>query len=219
MGEGNMKQILTALALAASSAGAQITTNVTAVDKYVARGMEFGKGAMQPSIKATHGPLAIKGWFTKSPYERNSELDVYATLGAFFGDSVRVEAAYGKMKFWNSELPETQEVQLNVSQRKLSAQLVHDWRKGKGQYAEAAYEDTAKVSMHNREVPLVIHVATGFNRHYFKPHTSFSHIETTLKTPFTVKGIKIVPQATYIRKLASDYKNTGALSIGIEREF
>ena len=209
-----LKSIALAGIIAAFGAKAQAQANVDVNSSYVSRGMVFGPGpAVQPSINLTNGQFTGLAWLNRDPKLGVNELDLYFRLAHEFS-GVRVEASYAKDFFWHSSLTETQEVDLSVTAGKLSGLLVHDFRSGKGQYLEASYAAPA-----SQKFPVAIRFALGYNNHYFRQTSSFSHLEGKVQLPLSIAGFSVTPSFTYVKALANNFQDKPVIGLSVSKSF
>jgi hypothetical protein len=189
--------------------------------KYVYRGATYSdKPVIQPVATAGIGPVSAT-WFgsidyaTKTLNESDVTLDITHPVGP-----VSLSGGITWLSFPNTDIPSTTEVYAGVTLDEVPATpslfVFHDFQDGKGTYAELSVSKDFKVL----DIPLSASAKLGYNHHYFRKETGFSHVELGVSSPIDLgKGWTISPMLKYSRALSKDFKNEVYAGISIGYKF
>jgi hypothetical protein len=130
------------------------------------------------------------------------------------GHGMNAAVGYYAYHLFGWDIARGQEVYATLSRQQLlnpSFQVVYSWEYGEGWYAELGISEAVPIWKQK----LNLSSKLGFNIHYFRETTWFSHVELKAEMPYKVKKITIYPSVNFSLGLAKEFNNTFYIGLGI----
>jgi hypothetical protein len=199
----------------------EVTSKTDFFSKYVYRGFNFGDGpVLQENLKAIYNGMTAWGFMNYDiPTGRINEQDLILdyTRAMPQNEKILLSAGYGVYTFPGTNCDATQEIYAGVSVEDpnfLSPAIFvfHDFKEGKGTYLEG------KLGTSSNGVNLTAKL--GYNDHYFRDKSGFSHIELNATRPLELsKKTKVIPGISYQKALDKDFKDEVWAGLSLEYKF
>jgi len=177
----------------------EFCTRVDAMSKHMFRGLTFSeKPILQPTVSGTYKNLTVIGFGSyKTDTKEINEADIIADYTMLVSENVSVSAGYAYLTFPDINA-KSQEVYVAVSLDTLlspSMSIVYDFKEGDGVYGEISADHDFE------KFPLSISAKLGYNHHYFRENSGFSHAELNVKIPINFGNLSVTPAISFSKSL------------------
>ena len=204
-----------------------VTSKTDFFSKYIYRGMNFSnddKPVVQQNVIVNYDNFTFWGfgnYDTESGKINEEDLIIDYTIPVNEKENLLLSTGWAVFTFPNTDFKSTQEVYaaLSLDDEKLlnpSVMFVHDFKDGDGNYLEGKISKDFDVG-----IPVSTTTKLGYNDHYYRKDSGFSHLEFTVSSPIELgKNTTITPSVTYQNAIdRKDFEDELCLGLSLAHNF
>ncbi len=189
------------------------------ISKYVLRGFAYSEKPVIQSVASKTGRNFTLSAFINFDLGKKklNELDLTADFTVPLANDLAASCGYTRIYFPNTDLGKTQEIYTAVSSKTHSLKIYHDFGKGKGSCGELSVGSDIGTGRYNFSASVLL----GYNDHYFRENSGFSHTEIRLFRQFKLSERSLLtPFIGFSKALQrNDFHNELYMGIGYETRF